>query len=147
MTVGPTPGKPATVGQDDGDTSASVEGDLAGGPTILVCEDDYLIRLTTAEILREDGYVVFDAATGRQALDLLDRHKIDLLMADIGLPDMTGVDLADRARKLRPTLPLLFATGHGEVENLPATPVMKIAKPFTEDMLREALAALLRPPA
>lgn len=111
---------------------------------ILLCEDDYLIRLTTAEILEDEGFVVLEAGAGQDALSLLAQYPdIDILMTDFGLPDMTGVELANRARDARPGLPVLFATGHVEVENLPAGPTRQVTKPFSDESLLEAINALM----
>jgi PAS domain S-box-containing protein len=129
------------------DAGKSAHVPIASGPMILLCEDDYLIRLTTAEILEDQGYTVLEAGSGSEALDLLKQYRVDVLMADFGLPDMTGVELANRAREMRPALPLLFATGHVQVENLPAGPTRQVTKPFTETLLLGALKELLRPAA
>lgn len=127
------------------DTHARQVFEKNGRAIILLCEDDYLIRLTTAEILEDEGFVVLEAGTGQDALALLAQYAdIDILMTDFGLPDMTGVELANRARDARPGLPVLFATGHVEVENLPAGPTRQVTKPFTDENLLAAIQALLQ---
>lgn len=126
------------------DAAARVQGAQSAAPIILFCEDDYLIRLTTSEILEDEGYTVLEAGSGNEALDLLKRFRVDVLMTDFGLPDMTGVELANRARGMRPALPLLFATGHVQVENLPAGPTRQVTKPFTEATLLGALVELIQ---
>ncbi|MBS7539582.1 PAS domain S-box protein [Ancylobacter lacus] len=82
--------------------------------TILVCEDDAGVRSYSLEVLRELGYRVLEAEDGAAALRLLDRTgRIDLLFTDVVLPGgMTGADLAERARKMRPGLKVLFTTGY-----------------------------------
>ena len=135
---------PSTAALPDNIANAGVS---ASGPVVLLCEDDYLIRLTTAEILEDEGYTVLEAGSGSEALSLLRQYRVDVLMADFGLPDMTGVELANRAREMRPALPLLFATGHVQVENLPAGPTRQVTKPFADTVLLGALADLLQPVA
>jgi PAS domain S-box-containing protein len=83
--------------------------------TILVCEDDEDVRAYTLEVLRELGYRVLEAEDGPSALRVLERRdeRVDLLFTDVVLPGgMTGAVLADRARKLRPDLKVLFTTGY-----------------------------------
>ncbi len=86
---------------------------------ILLVEDDDLVRMLTQEVLEELGYQVQAEAEAHGALELL-RHgnAFDLLMSDVGLPDMNGRELVAAARQLRPTLPVLFASGYGEHELL-----------------------------
>ena len=83
--------------------------------TILLCEDDEDVRAYSAEVLRDLGYNVLEAADGPSALRLLDDHdeQIHLLFTDVVLPGgMTGAELAKEAVKRRPELRLLFTTGY-----------------------------------
>lgn len=82
-------------------------------PIILIVEDEYLIRLTLAEALTEDGFTVLEAATGAQALAAAGAQAgIALLLTDIQLPGgMDGVALARRLREAAPDLPVIFMTG------------------------------------
>ena len=86
-----------------------------GEETILVCEDDEEGRAYSAEVLRELGYRVLEAADGSAALALLRNKgtKIDLLFTDVVLPGgMSGAVLAREAAELRPGLKTLFTTGY-----------------------------------
>ena len=144
----PAMSAPMPVGkgfEDAGRTEPAQEPfDKEGRIIILLCEDDYLIRLTTSEILEDEGFVVLEAGSGHDALALLSQYPdIDILMTDFGLPDMTGVELANRARDARPGLPVLFATGHVDVENLPAGPTRQVTKPFTDEGILTAIRALM----
>jgi nitrogen-specific signal transduction histidine kinase/CheY-like chemotaxis protein len=82
--------------------------------TILVVEDDDDVRTYSVEILRELGYRVIEAHDGASALRLLERQaRVDLLFTDVVLPGgMTGAQLAEQARGLRPALKVLFTTGY-----------------------------------
>lgn len=131
---------PPTLASGEDERVTFIKGDRK---IILLCEDDYLIRLTTAEILEDEGYTILEAATGGEALALLSDYEVDILMTDFGLPDMTGVELANRARGLKPGLPVLFATGHVEIENLPEGPTRQVTKPFADNLLLEAIESLL----
>lgn len=114
--------------------------------TILVVEDDKIVRTLIVDVLKELDYTVFDAADAKGALAHLgDAQKtIDLLMTDQGLPDMTGSDLAIAARQLRPTLPVLFASGYAENIEVPAG-MHIIGKPFSIDQLRNKVNGILDP--
>jgi PAS domain S-box-containing protein len=105
--------------------------------TILVLEDDENVRRYSAEALRDLGYHVVEAADGPSALSLLQSQiSVDLLFTDVVLPGgMTGAQVANQARQLRPDLKVLFTTGyarnaifhHGRLDK----GVQLITKPFT----------------
>lgn len=113
-------------------------------PTILVVEDDNIVRMLIADVLQELEYAVLEAADGEQALGHLSNTQqvIDLLMTDNGLPDTTGVELAHKARALRPDLPILFASGYAENIDVPGGMHM-IGKPFSIDQLRDKVKQVL----
>jgi PAS domain S-box-containing protein len=119
------------------------------GETILVVEDDNDVRGHTSSVIGELGYVVVQAANGKAALSLLDRHPdIQLLFTDVGLPGgMNGRQLADAARKKRKNLKVLFTTGYARnaiVHEGRLDPgVSLITKPFTFAALSEKLRTLL----
>ena len=79
--------------------------------TVLLVEDDALIRMNTAEILEEAGFVVVDAGSAEEAMAALQTAPIDILLTDINLPGAPGTELAARARELRPEVAVVFATG------------------------------------
>ncbi|MDB5983016.1 MAG: response regulator [Pseudomonas sp.] len=112
--------------------------------TILVVEDDNIVRMLIVDVLEELDYTVLAAADGEQALGHLRNttQVIDLLMTDNGLPDTTGIELARNARVLRPDLPVLFASGYAENIELPADMHM-IGKPFSIDQLRDKVRKVL----
>lgn len=114
---------------------------VAGRRTVLVVEDDELVRMATVDMLSRLGHDIVEAGTGYDALDMLRRHPgIDVLVTDLGLPGMSGQELVAAARALRPTLPILLATGH-EVADMEHD-VVWLAKPFMPEDLRQALASL-----
>ncbi|MEJ0019616.1 MAG: ATP-binding protein [Acetobacteraceae bacterium] len=132
----------------DGEPGADVPSNGAG-ELVLVVEDDEAVRGYSTETLRELGYQVISAPNGLAGLDLLVRYPaIKLLFTDVGLPGgMTGRQLADRARQLRPDLLVLFTTGyarnaivHGGILD-PGTHLLP--KPFTHGALAAKIRALL----
>jgi CheY-like chemotaxis protein len=112
--------------------------------TILVVEDDNIVRMLIVDVLEELEFKVLEADGGEQALEVLqDANKhIDLMMTDVGLPGMDGRELATEARKLRPALPILFASGYAESIDVPAG-MQVIGKPFSIDQLRDKVKAVL----
>ena len=104
-----------------------------GSARILIVDDDEGVRTVAAAIVEELGYKVLSAGTGKDALQILaDDPRVDLLLTDIVMPEMTGVELARQVRALRPELPILFASGYADVktfgEELETETVLK--KPF-----------------
>jgi signal transduction histidine kinase/CheY-like chemotaxis protein len=89
---------------------------VAGGETVLVVDDEPLVRMLCVEQLEELGYAVIEAGDGPSALKILEtKQPIDLLVTDVGLPrGMNGRQLADAARVHRPDLEVLFVTGYAE---------------------------------
>ncbi|WP_159008160.1 hybrid sensor histidine kinase/response regulator [Bradyrhizobium sp. S69] len=87
----------------------------ATGETVLVVEDEPVVRGVILEMLGEQGYRTLEAADGPAGLRLLRGDaRVDLLLTDVGLPGMNGRQLADQAREMRPGLKVLFITGYAE---------------------------------
>lgn len=113
-----------------------------GKRRILVCEDDWMIRVSLVDLLESKGYEVFEAADAAQALSVFERKHVDILLTDVGLPDMSGVELARAAREARPELPVIFATGDEGlvgVELNSRTHVLQ--KPYGSDSLHQLITA------
>jgi CheY-like chemotaxis protein len=87
-----------------------------GGETVLVIEDEPLVRGLIVEVLADLGFAALEATDGPSGLAVLQsRQRIDLLISDVGLPGLNGRQLADAARLLRPELKVIFMTGYAEV--------------------------------
>jgi PAS domain S-box-containing protein len=85
------------------------------GETVLVVEDEPVVRNLIIDVLDDLGYRALEAADGPSGLEVLrSQRRIDLLVTDVGLPGMNGRQLADHARELRPDLKVLFITGYAE---------------------------------
>jgi CheY-like chemotaxis protein len=112
--------------------------------TILVVEDDAIVRMLIVDVLEELEFSVLEAADAEEALKTVNdtAHVIDLMMTDVGLPDMDGKQLATKVRELRPELPILFASGYAENIDVPAG-MQVIAKPFSIDQLRDKVKSML----
>jgi CheY-like chemotaxis protein len=112
--------------------------------TILVVEDDPIVRMLIVDVLEELKFRVMQADGSEAALELLEdrAQAIDLLMTDVGLPGMNGRELADRARQQRPQLPVLFASGYADAIEVPSGMAV-IGKPFSIDQLRDKVCSIL----
>jgi PAS domain S-box-containing protein len=113
--------------------------------TVLVVEDEFVVRELIVEVLKELGYSTLEADDGPAALKILDsKQRIDLVISDIGLPGLNGRQIVDAARETRPKLKVLFMTGYAENAAIAAgflEPGMSmITKPFA----MEALATRIR---
>ena len=115
--------------------------------TILVADDEELLRQVSRRILQDAGYQVITASDGQQAVDQVHRlgEAIDLAILDVMMPNMTGRQACEVIRQLDPCLPLLFCTGHdptasnGEVpEGYPV-----VHKPYSADQLVSSVRELL----
>ncbi|RZM23344.1 MAG: response regulator, partial [Sphingomonas sp.] len=99
---------------------------------ILVVDDDNDVRGVAAQMIEEIGYQVVAAASGSEALTEFGRASFDLVLTDVVMPGMSGVDLARRIRAVAPAMPLLFASGYADVatfgDELAAETVLK--KPY-----------------
>jgi signal transduction histidine kinase/CheY-like chemotaxis protein len=119
----------------------------ATAATVLVVDDEELVRLTVVEALRDEGYRVLEAEDGPSGLRIAESPgRIDLLVTDVGLPGLNGRQLADAARERRPRLPILFITGYAgtALEDASLTSGMEvIRKPFTIDALVTRVGVLL----
>jgi two-component system, cell cycle sensor histidine kinase and response regulator CckA len=120
-----------------------------GTETVLLVEDEKGVRELTREYLQMSGYAVVEAEDGHTALELAAMHAgpIELLMTDVVMPGISGRELADRIRKLRPGIKVLFMSGytdqavvhHGILE----TDAVLLQKPFTVTTLASKLREIL----
>ncbi|NTJ44391.1 PAS domain S-box protein [Agrobacterium larrymoorei] len=111
---------------------------------VMLVEDDELIRMNTTDILLEVGHSVLEAANATQAIDLLEREEVDVLVTDVGLPDMSGADLAVLIKQRMPEIGIVFATGDNFLpNNAPAGSVL-LCKPYNESDVRFAIEQATR---
>ncbi|PYR98160.1 MAG: DNA-binding response regulator, partial [Acidobacteria bacterium] len=84
--------------------------------TILVVEDDAENRAAMVKVLEAAGYKVLETDNGQQALDVINEENIDILVTDLRLPVMDGVELLKRAKAMGQDIEVVMITGHGTVE-------------------------------
>jgi DNA-binding NtrC family response regulator len=117
-------------------------------PTILVVDDEEMVRASTARMLERRGYRVVTAARADEALAWLRSDAtVDLLISDIVMPETYGTDLIELARELRPGLPALLISGFADQDNASHRPIPPdvpfLAKPFDFVELLATVQALL----
>jgi CheY-like chemotaxis protein len=108
--------------------------------TILVVEDDAILRGILAQALTDEGYVVLTADDGEPALAISSALRLDLVVTDLLLPVMDGLELADRLSRLEAPPPVLFISGVISRRNVPG-PVL--TKPFGPSAFLEQVARML----
>ena len=100
--------------------------------TLLFVDDDFLISLSTAALLEDLGHTVIKAPSGTAALEVLkDDKPVDLMITDYAMPGMTGLQLAEAARQLRPDLPILLATGYADLPERASFELPRLSKPYS----------------
>lgn len=113
------------------------------GERILVVDDEEMIRDLCSHILASEGYVVATRPSGETALVEISRNACDLLITDIKMPRMDGLELYERVRSLNPDIVTIFITGHGTldtaIESLMRGVEGFVLKPFTQDELTSAV--------
>jgi two-component system cell cycle sensor histidine kinase/response regulator CckA len=117
-------------------------GELWGSGTILLVEDETMVRAVAERALTRHGYTVLTAENGEAALEILEREeKVDLMISDVVMPTMDGPTTVREARKTRPELPILFISGYAEEQlrkSIDLENVAFLAKPFSVQTLAEA---------
>ncbi len=137
-------------GADSGDDLAAPSSSIeaVAGARILVVEDDPRVSRSTMAALRELGHQPIASAGGREALEILEREDVALVITDVMMPEMTGPELAREVAARHPHVRLLFVTGYvgeaGEAEDLSGHEILR--KPFTVNKLANAVHHLLAAP-
>ncbi|GAB5545300.1 MAG: hypothetical protein SangKO_050600 [Sandaracinaceae bacterium] len=120
-----------------------------GGETILVAEDESMVRRVVVRVLERAGYRVLESGSGLEAIEVFEAHpEVDLLLLDVVMPTLSGPEALERMRAIRPGVPAVFSSGYSDggrfAHAIPEGTTM-VAKPFKADALlgaiREALDA------
>lgn len=133
--------EPPAIGEagSDGPTAAQVR----RKHTVLVVDDDALVRMGTAAILEDLGHTAIEVGSGAEALAALDAHPdVAIVVTDHGMPGMSGAELTRRLRAHRPDLPVIIATGYAELPNGEDVGAPRLDKPIRQDELAALLARL-----
>jgi two-component system cell cycle sensor histidine kinase/response regulator CckA len=122
-------------------------GELWGTGTILIVEDEVMVRTVAERALARHGYTILTAENGEAALEILTREgKVDLMISDVVMPTMDGPTTVRQARKMQPDLPILFMSGYAEEQlrkSIDIPNVSFLAKPFSVQQLAETVRDVL----
>lgn len=122
--------------------------EAAGRPDalrVLLVDDDFLIAMSSVDMLSDLGHEVVEAHSGKEALAHLQRDgHFDLLITDYSMPEMTGGELAKAARALLPDLPILIASGYAELPPGIDFDVARLGKPYTQQQLALEIERVLK---
>lgn len=117
-------------------------------PYILLMEDEVNLAKGLQMVLKEDGYNVDWALTGRSALDKFDRQYFDLLVADLRLPDIDGMEVIKQVKSKRPETEAIVITGYpsvsSAVESVKLGVYEYLRKPFTDDEFKNAVEGVFK---
>jgi PAS domain S-box-containing protein len=113
--------------------------------SILAVDDDHLVLMNTGAMLEDLGHRVVEAASGRQAIEVLETGEtFDLLMTDVAMPHMGGLELAEMVKARWPELPVMFISGYAEMSPACEAGMPRLSKPFMQVDLARALAEFSR---
>ncbi|PWC79717.1 response regulator [Azospirillum sp. TSH64] len=134
---------PSVAAVADRPARLAVEVERGQGRTVLLVEDDAIVRMGTMALLESQGHQVIEADSGETALALLhDGAEVDALITDFAMPGMNGAEVVRNVRTLRPGLPALIVTGYADTPDL-GEAVRLLRKPFSPNQIAEQLAAML----
>ena len=116
--------------------------------SILVCEDDFAIKTMISTKLKQENYSVYTVQNGKEALNLMEKQQIDLVISDIMMPEMDGYEFVQTLRETKHTLPILMITAKSQLESLEAAFKLGVddymVKPLRLEELVLRVKALLR---
>jgi len=135
--------KATPLGEEEGAHAPSAQ----DAETILVVEDEELVRSMTCAILERVGYRVLSAPGASEAIWILKTHaaSIDMVLTDLIMPGLTGAELAKRVRAIDPEIGILFMSGHGgsALDEVAKSEIPLLGKPFTADSLTRLVREIL----
>jgi two-component system, cell cycle sensor histidine kinase and response regulator CckA len=140
---------PAIGAAAEGPEAAPETMTIAGSETILLVEDEAALRLIVSELLQEQGYVVLEAKDGADALRISDKHagRIDVLMTDVVMPNMSGRELVERISSQRPETKVIFVSGYTDDavvrHGVLSADVAFLQKPFRLEAVAQKIRAVL----
>ncbi|MDA7025369.1 response regulator [Bacillus sp. CLL-7-23] len=114
---------------------------------ILIVDDQYGIRVLLNEVFNKEGYTTFQAANGLQALDIVGRERPDLVLLDMKIPGMDGIEILKRMKVIDDQIRVIIMTAYGELDMIQESKELgaltHFAKPFDIDEIREAVKVYL----
>lgn len=116
----------------------------AAGGAILVIDDDRAVLAVVSRMLQRYGYTAHVAASGEAAAEILEREEgVDLIVADLRMPGVSGVELVNRARALHPRVAVIYISGYADEQGSLPPGATVLEKPFTRAQLLRAVGDAL----
>ena len=110
---------------------------------LLIVDDQYGIRILLNEVFQKEGYQTFQAANGIQAIDIVKKHSPDLVLLDMKIPGMDGIEILKRLKEITPDIRVIIMTAYGELDMIQEAKdlgaITHFAKPFDIDEIRDAV--------
>jgi two-component system, response regulator, stage 0 sporulation protein F len=110
---------------------------------ILIVDDQFGIRILLNEVFQKEGYQTFQAANGIQALEIVTKHDPDLVLLDMKIPGMDGIEILKRMKVMDPNIRVIIMTAYGELDMIQEArdlgAITHFAKPFDIDDIRAAV--------
>ncbi|PFR91513.1 response regulator [Priestia megaterium] len=110
---------------------------------ILIVDDQYGIRILLTEVLQKEGYTTFQAANGFQAIDITKEQAPDLVLLDMKIPGMDGIEILKRLKEHDETIKVIIMTAYGELDMIQEAKdlgaLTHFAKPFDIDEIRKVV--------
>ncbi|MDQ0214169.1 two-component system response regulator (stage 0 sporulation protein F) [Oikeobacillus pervagus] len=110
---------------------------------VLIVDDQFGIRILLNEVLQKEGYDTFQAANGIQALEIAESHTPDLVLLDMKIPGMDGIEILKRLKQKDPEIRVIIMTAYGELDMIQEAKdlgaLTHFAKPFDIDDIRRAV--------
>jgi two-component system, response regulator, stage 0 sporulation protein F len=110
---------------------------------VLIVDDQFGIRILLNEVFQKEGYNTFQAANGIQALDIVKKHSPDLVLLDMKIPGMDGIEILKRMKVIDPDIRVIIMTAYGELDMIQEAKdlgaITHFAKPFDIDDIRAAV--------
>ncbi|MFL6559566.1 MAG: response regulator [Bacillus sp. (in: firmicutes)] len=110
---------------------------------ILIVDDQFGIRILLNEVFQKEGYQTYQAANGIQALEIVTKHDPDLVLLDMKIPGMDGIEILKRMKVIEPDIRVIIMTAYGELDMIQEAKdlgaITHFAKPFDIDDIRAAV--------
>ncbi|KKO52592.1 response regulator [Paenibacillus sp. DMB20] len=110
---------------------------------VLIVDDQNGIRILLMEVFSSEGYETFQAANGKTALDIVKKHEPDLVLLDMKIPGMDGLEILKHIKQMNPDIKVIMMTAYGELDMIKEATdlgaLMHFTKPFDIDEMRLAV--------
>lgn len=114
---------------------------------VLIVDDQFGIRVLLCEVLQKEGYTTFDAANGVQAIEIAKNHALDLVLLDMKIPGMDGIEILKRLKEYDSSIAVIIMTAYGELDMIQQAKdlgaLTHFAKPFDIDDIRNIVKKYL----